>query len=80
MGMKKVSKIRTCETDFDGVRKLLLAYEVNTTDIVRILGIAYPTARKKLRNPEYFTLGELKEITLKTDIPQDEMGAVIWTT
>lgn len=75
-----MAKIRTYKTNFDGVRKLLLAYEVNTTDIVRILGCAYPTARKKLRNPEYFTLGELKQITLETDIPQEEMGAVIWTT
>ena len=73
-------KVHTYHEDFNGVRKTLLSYKVGTTVLSRTLGVSLPTARRKLRNPEYFTLGELKTIVKKTSVPAKELERAIWTT
>ena len=62
---------------FVNVRRLLLGYDITASELARILGCAYTTARSRLDNPQTFSLGELERVSLKAHIPMDEIRAAI---
>lgn len=57
--------------------RLLRGYEVNGSNLAVALGCAEVTARKKLRDPDKLTLGDLRKIHRKFGISPNELKGVI---
>lgn len=53
--------------------RLLKAYDVNTSCVAEICKCSLPTARKKIRNIEYMTVGEFQKIVKIQGIPTEEV-------
>lgn len=60
------------KTEFDKVTKLIRGY-ATPPKIAEMIGCSAPTARKKLNNPQEFTLGEIRTICLRAHIPVEDM-------
>ena len=58
---------------YDKSRKLLNAYEVNTTKLMAILDCSRPTAQKKLADPGKLTTSDWMHISRRAHIPIDEI-------
>lgn len=65
----------------DKLRMLLVGYieATGTTrdDLGRIIGTCDDTARKRVKNPDEMTIGDLKRIGKSLGIPVDELRAAI---
>lgn len=61
----------------DPMTMLLRAYGLNGNNLEPVLGQTGPTIRKKIRNPDLFTVGDLKKICRQKHIPIEEMRAGI---
>lgn len=57
---------------FFEIRKVLLGYEVNAPLISSVIHCSEKTARKKLRNPEFFTLADIALLSRFCHIPIEE--------
>ena len=69
--------IKQAEAPFVKVRRLLLGYGLNATELAAVLNCSYNTAARRLEHPETFTLTELAKISTKGHIPMDEIREVI---
>lgn len=61
---------------YDKSRKLLNAYEVNTTKLMAILDCSRPTAQKKLSHPGNLTTDDWMVISRRAHIPVEEIRMV----
>ena len=66
-------KVRTPDVPFRKMRRLLLGYEIKGADLAEILGCGLDTARRRLDNPETFTLAELYKVATKGHVPVEEL-------
>ena len=57
--------------------RLLRGYEVNGKNLSVALGCAEETARKKLRDPNRLTLGDLNKIHRAYGIPVDDIRELV---
>ena len=62
---------------FGEVGRLLRGYDLSAAALAGLLGVSEPTARRRLREPESFTLSELRKIARGTDVPADEIREAI---
>ncbi len=62
-----------CPEPFTEIRRLLKGYEFDGPKLAYVIGVSEPTARKRLKNPEEFTLGELRKIIRGSDVTADEI-------
>ena len=62
---------------FIAVSRLIKGYESNQSKLAEILGCCRETLRKKLSQPEQFTLGDLKKISQAVQIPIEEVREAI---
>lgn len=62
---------------FIEITRLLKGFDLNATNLSKILDCSIPTARKKLLNPEYLTLAELEAIHRKGHIEWDRIRNAI---
>ena len=71
-------KLRQAKADFAALSRLLIGYGASGISVSKTLGCAPATARKKLAEPKYFTLGDLSCLSKKYGIPFDEIrGAMV---
>ena len=57
----------------------LLRGHCSIADVARALDVTWLTASKKVKDPNRFTLWELRQISRNLHIPKDEiMGAIKW--
>ncbi len=66
-------KLRQKKADFDALGRLLRGYGVNGASLSDAIGCAPVTARKKLAEPKYLTVGDLYRASEKFGIPMDEI-------
>ena len=69
--------IRPKEPPFEKLSRLLKGYGLNGVKTAKIIGVSAPTAKKKLEDPELFTLKDLKKISVAVHIPIDEIREAI---
>ena len=62
---------------FEKLQRLLKGYDVNTVKLASILECSTSTAWSKLKNPERFTLGDIKNICKKGHVPIEEIRSSI---
>ena len=62
---------------FITVTRLIKGYESNQSKLAEIIGCSRETIRKRLTNPEQFTLGDLKKISQAVQIPIEEVREAI---
>lgn len=67
----------TKDIPFVNVRRLLLGYDVTTSNLARILGCSYNTAKTRMNHPSTFSLAELEQVSLKGHVPMDEIRNAI---
>lgn len=65
------------EPPFIEVSRLIMGYEFNPPKLAAVLGCTRPTAALKLKEPDRFTLADLKRISLFGHVPADEIRAAI---
>ena len=71
-------RLRQPHTDYAAITRLLLGYGASGISVSNALGCAPATARKKMKEPKYFTLGELSTLSVRYGIPFDEVrGAMV---
>jgi len=56
---------------FEGVRRLLLGYEITPVKLNKILGVCYNTARDRIDSPERLTLADMRKIHRYGHVPAD---------
>lgn len=64
---------------FDGMRRLLLGYELNAARLSTVLGCSEPTARSRLNNPGTLTVEELDKIRRFGHVPVEEIREKVLT-
>jgi hypothetical protein len=57
--------------------QLLHGYEMNGNSLARIIKTSPTTALKKIRNPQYLTVGDLLAINRSVGIPLDDLRRCI---
>lgn len=62
---------------FIEITRLLKGFDLNATNLSKVLECSIPTARKKLTNPEQLTLAELEKIHRKGHIEWDRIREAI---
>ena len=67
----------TREVSFISVSRLLKGYDITPSNLARILGCAYSTAKSRLNNPQTFSLGELETVSIKAHVPMSEIREAI---
>ena len=65
------------EPPFAEVARLIKGYNVNTPQLAEILNCSKTTAALRMREPDRFTLGDLKLICISGGVPADEIKAAI---
>ena len=57
--------------------RLLLSYQLNGNNLSACIGCSPATARKKIRNPMYLTMGDMITIHYKFGVPLDDLRRCI---
>lgn len=58
----------------DAFRLVLNKYELNTgAALSKVLKVSIPTALKKIKDPKYFTVGEIDRIVTHGHVPKQEV-------
>lgn len=65
------------EPPFAEVARVIRGYEINTPQLAELLNCSKTTASLRLNEPDRFTLGDLKIIVTRSDVPADEIKAAI---
>ena len=65
------------EPPFAEVARLIRGYKVNTPQLAKILNCSKSTAALRMREPDRFTLADLKLISMRSDVPASEIKAAI---
>ena len=60
-------------TPFNGMKRLLLGYELTAPRLATVLGCSEPTARTRLNNPGSLTVEELDKIRRIGHVPIEEI-------
>ena len=60
------------KTEFEKVSRLIRGY-ATAPKVAEMIGCSAPTARKKMNDPQKFTLEELRKICLRAHIPVEDM-------
>ena len=64
---------------FEEFVMLLKGHDLNATQLAKVLGCSFPTAKAKLDDPERFTFGDILKIQNKGHIGKEELkGAITW--
>lgn len=71
--MSELPRLKEKKAPFDAVQRVLRSYYLNGSRIAPVIGVSGPTARKKLENPELFTLKDLYSISKCLGIPWHEI-------
>ena len=71
--MSELPRLKERKPNFEPVQRVLYSYYLNGTRIAPVIGVSPPTARKKLENPELFTLKDLYSISRNLGIPWHEI-------
>ncbi len=58
---------------FDGLRRLLLGYEIDAVRLTQILDCSYPKAKSRIDNPGKLTVEELDMIRRNGHVPIEEI-------
>lgn len=69
--------IKPRDVDFVKVQRTIKGYSILAPQLAQALDCSEPTARKKLNNPELFTLADIKKISRRLHIPLEELRAGI---
>lgn len=69
-------RLKKKEPDFIKVGRLIRGY-ATPPKVAEMLGCSTPTARKKMNEPELFTLGELNMICRRAHIPVEDMRQAV---
>lgn len=64
--------VKRREPDFIKVTRLIKGY-ATAPKVAEMIGCSANTARKKMKEPKLFTLGELNQICRRAHIPVEEM-------
>ena len=64
-------------TKIDKLRRLLKGYEFTAPRLASIIDCSVPTARRRINDPESFTVEELRKISRRGHIPLDEIRAAL---
>ena len=70
-------RIKSAETPFAGLARLIRGYGYGATRLAAILQCSRQTAMTRMNNPEQFTLEELCRVVRSTEIPADEMREAV---
>lgn len=68
--------IKPKKVPFDNFAKYIKG-RCSSPELAAVIGCSAPTARKKINNPELFTLGDLKKISERKHIPIEELRGEI---
>lgn len=66
-------RLKERKPNFEPVQRVLNSYSLNGTRIAPVIGVSPPTARKKLENPELFSLKDLYNISKQLGVPWHEI-------
>ena len=66
-------RLKKTEIPFSKMSRLLIGYGLNAPELSRVLKVSEPTARKRLSQPELFTLGDLDRINRFGHVPIEEI-------
>lgn len=66
-------RLKQQKPEFDAVGRLLRGYGANGLALSKVIGNSPNTARKKLDEPKYFTLGDLAKAARHYGIPIEEV-------
>lgn len=70
-------RLKEKEVPFVKMQRLIKGYGYNGESLASILGVCKTTARKKLDNPERFTLADIARINRYGHIPMDEIREAV---
>lgn len=71
--------IKPREPDYIKVKRIIAGYGINAPRLAEMIEVTPPTARKRLAEPEQFTLADLKKISQRGHIPFEELrDAIQW--
>lgn len=66
-------RLKREKPNFEPIQRLLYSYYLNGNRIAPVIGVSGTTARKKLQNPELFTIKDLWNISKCLGIPWHEI-------
>lgn len=69
--------IKPRDPPFAALGRLLKGYDLNAPKLAGILDCSTPTARRRLKEPELLTLGDLVRISQRGHIPMEEIREAI---
>ena len=70
-------KLKTVDPAFIAVARLLRGYGIKASTLAAAIGCSYPTAKKKLEEPQYLTLSDLSLCSKHFSIPIEEIRNAI---
>ena len=70
-------RLKKRSVNFEDLQLLLKGYGLNGNNLAPILGQSHVTAKKKIDNPELFTLKDLNAINRRVGVSWDEIRGVI---
>ena len=70
-------RVKEYQPPFAKLARLIRGYGYDSVKLGRIIECSQPTAMKKMKNPEFFTLGELEKISRRGHIPIEEIREAI---
>lgn len=68
---------KTPDKQFATLRRLLLGYEIDANRMALALCVCQKTGRRRLDHPEELTLGDLRRLCRRYNIPADEIREAI---
>ncbi len=66
-------RLKREKPNFEAVQRVLYSYYLNGNRIAPVIGVSGTTARKRMQNPELFTLKDLYNISKCLGVPWHEI-------
>lgn len=60
-----------------GLTRLILGRGINSVKLAEYLDCTRPTAMQRIRNPQDLTIGEVRQLSAKAEIPLEEFWGAI---
>lgn len=71
--MRELPKLKERQVRYRKLQKLLKGYGLNGNKIHTVIGVCHVTAKKKMDNPELFTIADLDAISRSFGVPWDDV-------
>ena len=71
--MRRLPRLKQPEVKFSRLQKTLRAYALNGTKIAPVLKVSPVTARKRMKDPQLFTVKDLDVLSRHFGIPWEEI-------